>query len=139
MKKILFATDGSEYSDHAAQMAKEYLDAWPEATLTVLYVTAKENYAYDLIPDIVDKSEDQIAKRIKQDVLRRFGKRMDKVEFMHKTGHPGITICNTAKERCVDLIMVGSHGKGIIDRALIGSVANGVLHRAHVPVLVVKD
>lgn len=69
MKKILFATDGSEFSEHAATSVKEFLQAWPEAKLTILYVTAKENYAYDLIPEAVDRYEKQIAKQIELDAL----------------------------------------------------------------------
>lgn len=55
---------------------------------------------------------------------------------MHHTGHPSITICEVAKEVQADLIVVGSHGRGFIDRALLGSVAHGVLHRSHIPVLI---
>src|SRR5699024_3256476 len=54
MKTILFATDGSKSSEHAGEMIKEYLEAFPQAELIILYVTSKEDYAYDLIPDVVD-------------------------------------------------------------------------------------
>ncbi|WP_427037134.1 universal stress protein [Cytobacillus pseudoceanisediminis] len=47
MNKILFPTDGSAYSEHAARMTGEFLEAWPNATGVVIYVTVKENYAYD--------------------------------------------------------------------------------------------
>jgi nucleotide-binding universal stress UspA family protein len=139
MKTILFATDGSKYSEHAAKMTLEYLEAWPKATLYVLYVTAKENYAYDLIPDVVDRAEEQIKIRIKKHMEEMFSDCKNTIEFIHETGHPSITICEAAKEKQADLIILGSHGRGIVDRALLGSVAHGVLQRAHLPVLVVKE
>ncbi len=139
MKRILFATDGSKFSEHASSMVKEYLQAWPEAKLTVLYVTAKENYAYDLIPEAVDRYEKQLAKQIEQDALEKwFAPWKNRVMFLHLFGHPSTTICTVAEEEQSDIIIVGSHGRGAIDRMLLGSVAQSVLHRTKKPVLVVR-
>ena len=53
-------------------------------------------------------------------------------------GEPGELICEVAAEERADLIVVGSHGKGVIRRALLGSVSYHVLHHAPCPVLVVR-
>lgn len=37
-----------------------------------------------------------------------------------------------------DLLVIGSHGKGVVKRALMGSVAQAILHRVVRPVLVVR-
>lgn len=138
MKTILFTTDGSKSSEHAGEMVKEYLRAWPEAELYVLYVTARENYAYDLIPDAVNHFEEQIKKEIKQKIENQMFKEWkNQVHFIYKVGHPSSTICNVAKEKHADLIVVGSHGRGFFDRALLGSVSHAVLNRSELPVLVV--
>ncbi len=42
-----------------------------------------------------------------------------------------------AREKHAEQIVVGSGGKGGLQRALIGSVSSGVVHKAHVPVTVV--
>ncbi|MED4313567.1 universal stress protein, partial [Heyndrickxia coagulans] len=68
MKKILCATDGSNYSRYAAETTKSFLKIWPEAKLIVLYVTAKENYAYDLVPDAVERYEETVANHIMEEV-----------------------------------------------------------------------
>lgn len=139
MKKILCATDGSNYSRYAAEITKSFLKIWPEAKLIVLYVTAKENYAYDLVPDAVERYEETVANQIKEEVENQlFAAWKERVQFMHKIGHPSTTICKVAKEEDADLIIMGSHGRGFIERALIGSVTLGVLNRTHIPVLVVK-
>lgn len=139
VKRILFATDGSDYSRDAALMTEEFLGVWKEAAVYVLYVTAKENYAYDLVPDAVDKYEEALTAKIREDVEKHlFASFKERVQFIHKTGHPSLTICNVAEEMEMNLIIVGSHGRGFIERALLGSVAHGVLNCSHIPVLVVK-
>lgn len=45
-------------------------------------------------------------------------------------------ILNLAEERGVDLIVMGSHGRSGIARALVGSKAEGVMRRSRVPVLI---
>lgn len=135
---MLFETDGSIYSEYHAKMTAEYLEAWPEANLIILYVTAKENYAYDLVSESVDRFEVQQTEKIKSDTKNRlFSDWKNRIQFVHRTGHPSITICDVAKEKNVDLIILGSHGRGWIDGVLLGSVAHGVLHWSHISVLVV--
>ena len=138
MKTILFATDGSKSSENAGEMVKDYLKAWPEANIYVLYVTAKENYAYDFVPETVDKIEENIKQEIVETIDNQMKEWKERVHFLHEVGHPSSTICHVAKAHEADLIIVGSHGRGFIDRALLGSVAHGVLNRSELPVLVVR-
>ena len=138
MKNILFATDGSEASKGARNMATEYLRAWPESNLIVLYVTNHDAYAYDLVPEAVDKVESHMTEEIEKDTAAFFSSFGSRVQFAHRTGHAASTICAVSKEEEADLIILGSHGHGAIDSLLLGSVAHGVLNRVHVPVLVVR-
>jgi len=48
------------------------------------------------------------------------------------------TILNSARQHKADLIVIGSHGRGGIARALLGSVAEGVLRHSNMPVLVTR-
>src|SRR5690625_8037272 len=94
MKSILFATDGSRPSEHAGEMVKDYLKAWPEAVLYVLYVNVKENYAYDLVPDVVDNYEERIKQDIEETIkciLYNYWKEM--MQFNLIVGPTIITIC----------------------------------------------
>ncbi len=47
-------------------------------------------------------------------------------------------VLDVCKELGCDLIVMGTHGRGGLPRALFGSVAEGVLRRADVPVLVLR-
>lgn len=48
-------------------------------------------------------------------------------------------IVRVADAEKVDLIVMGTHRRGFLSRALLGSVAEGVLRRAKCPVLFVKE
>ena len=47
------------------------------------------------------------------------------------------TILREIKKLSVDIVVLGSHGKGILRELLVGSTSNGVLHQSSVPVLVI--
>ena len=53
-------------------------------------------------------------------------------------GAPGEVVCDVAKVRDADAIVMGSRGVGRVG-ALLGSVAHDVLHRASCPVLVIPQ
>ena len=47
------------------------------------------------------------------------------------------TILTEASDLDVDMIVVGSHGRGAMFQLLVGSVSEGVLHKSQLPVLVI--
>jgi nucleotide-binding universal stress UspA family protein len=47
------------------------------------------------------------------------------------------TILNQASELQIDMIVVGSHGRGAMYQLLVGSVSEKVLHKSGCPVLVI--
>ena len=52
-------------------------------------------------------------------------------------GDPAHAICEAAEKHDVDVIVVGSHDKGVFRRLIEPSVAQAVLHNTHRPVLIV--
>jgi nucleotide-binding universal stress UspA family protein len=77
-----------------------------------------------------------------QKVLRpieKFLQRHD-VRFTTKwaVGSPGVEIVKAAKKEKVHLVVMGTHGHGILGRALLGSVAQNVVTDCEVPLLLVK-
>jgi len=61
------------------------------------------------------------------------------VETSLRTGVPHAEIVAAAREMRADLIVVGTHGRGGLDRVLLGSVAERVLRLAPCPVLAVRE
>ena len=62
--------------------------------------------------------------------------RADAERFVRR-GHPAEVISEAAAEWPADLIVVGTHGKGWMDRVLIGSVTERLLNRLPTAMLVV--
>jgi nucleotide-binding universal stress UspA family protein len=60
-------------------------------------------------------------------------------QVLLKTGDARDVINQTAKELGIDLIVMGTHGRRGISRALLGSVAETVVRSAPCPVLTVRS
>ena len=143
MKTILYATDGSEVSIHAGKVANTFLQAWPKARLIMLYVmpaiVPDSVYPYwAMMPGEISKDNayaDELERKARTEI---FADTDNRVEFRTEIGDPARTICQIAEEQDAQMIVIGSHGKGALDRAILGSVSYHVLHRATMPVLVVK-
>ncbi|EES00637.1 hypothetical protein BDA96_03G152300 [Sorghum bicolor] len=61
-----------------------------------------------------------------------------KVETMVESGDPRDVICDAADKMAADLLVMGSHGYGFIQRAFLGSVSNHCAQNCKCPVLIVK-
>ncbi len=59
-------------------------------------------------------------------------------EINQQLGDPGRTICDVAKDRSVDLIVVGRRGHRGLNELFMGSVSNYVLHHASCSVLTIQ-
>jgi nucleotide-binding universal stress UspA family protein len=62
---------------------------------------------------------------------------VEKLRAFVKAGQPARTIVAFAREKDVDLIVIGSRGLGSVERYLLGSVSHKVTGLAECPVLVV--
>ncbi len=61
-----------------------------------------------------------------------------KAEYIQNQGSPARTICQLARDRQVDLIVIGRRGRTGLSEILLGSVSNYVLHHAPCSVLTVQ-
>jgi nucleotide-binding universal stress UspA family protein len=59
-------------------------------------------------------------------------------EVLLRTGDARGVICETAVELDADLIVMGTHGRHGLSRALLGSVAEYVVRTSNIPVLTVR-
>jgi len=53
-------------------------------------------------------------------------------------GSPAVELVEASRRTKAQMIVMGTHGHGLLGRALLGSVAQNVLTQAQVPVLLVK-
>jgi nucleotide-binding universal stress UspA family protein len=61
------------------------------------------------------------------------------VETRVLKGHPAEKILSFSEDNNIDMIIVGSLGKGGYERALLGSVSEKIVRHAKIPVLVVRE
>jgi nucleotide-binding universal stress UspA family protein len=142
IKTILFPTDFSQGAraamDHAASLARDY-----KAKLILLYVIQDITIAEWYIPSSLSVTD------LVEDMQKSAWKEMDKwaqevsatvaeTEKMVVRGVPFVEIIRTAKEKNVDMIVIGTHGRTGIDHMLFGSTAEKVVRKAPCPVLTVR-
>jgi nucleotide-binding universal stress UspA family protein len=142
LKKLLLPTDFSESARHALNygisFAREY-----EAELQLLHVVENltVGYASDLFPVPMAEVFQEISGYAKAE-LAKLGaearaKNVDVAEHVVQ-GKPSAEIIRFARENEVDMIVLGTHGKGMLDQALFGSTTERVVRRAPCPVLTVR-
>ena len=87
--------------------------------------TSPQNAARELLGKILTEQEDKELRA--EYVLRASG-----------LGGPYVEIVRYAQERTIDLIVMGTHGRGFVAHMLMGSVAEKVVRKAPCPVLTVR-
>ncbi len=83
----------------------------------------------------VEEREDRAAAA--QEVVDRARQAGARATYLVWDGDPGDGILAAAEAEQADLIVVGTRGRGAMGR-MLGSVSDHVVHRARVPVLVVR-
>jgi nucleotide-binding universal stress UspA family protein len=86
----------------------------------------------------VDQERGRLEEAAAELVLR--GRRDQVVtSFLIWEGDPAESIVDAAKSEGADIIVIGSHGRAALGRALIGSVSDQVVRHAPCPVMVVRS
>ena len=139
-RKIMIATDGSETSQKASKMGVE-LAQKHGAQIVVVYVADTSRLGY--LPDYI-----QYSGTIRDLMLKEGKDATDQVENLAKEegvgcekiileGRPSDELLRLSNEAGIDLLVMGSVGRGGLDRFLLGSVAEKVTQHSKVPVLLV--
>lgn len=137
-KNILFATDFSDPSQqallHALAMAKRY-----DAKLTVVHVAAPEAVTpipMEPVPLEMDWQKKKAAESLAR--LEDFEPlRMYPHQTLLRQGNPWPEMSGIIEDRGIDLLVLGTHARGVLGTMLMGSVAEQVLRHAKCPVLTV--
>jgi len=138
LQKLLLATDLSEASSSATEHAFELASRLGAALLVVSVIDPGSL----LMPSGRFRARvDQVRERHEQQAqaLVERGRQVGiDVSFLVWTGDPGDQIVSAAEAERVDMIVVGSHGRGAVGRLFLGSVSEHVVRNAPCPVLVVR-
>ncbi|KAB2035533.1 hypothetical protein ERO13_D04G137700v2 [Gossypium hirsutum] len=146
-KKVMVAIDESECSHWALQWALENLGhAISASQLFIFNAQPLHNFAYlsastygappvDLI-NTVQENQKRLALALLEKAKGICANRGVDAETMTEVGDPKEKICEAVEKLNIELLILGSHGRGAIQRAFLGSVSNHCVHNAKCPVLV---
>ena len=140
---LLVAVDFNEISEHALERALD-LAARLSARVTALHVYSLPSLRVgdsDFIPSADEAARvTAAAEKGLDELVAKHRREGVQIARLLRTGRPPAEeICASAGELGADLIVVGTHGRGAIGRALLGSVALDVLRQATVPVMSVHE
>ena len=147
VKKILVPTDGSDHARRAIEFATDLALKYnaviylmhvvherkvPESVLQFMegeHVEESPSYVY--LQLVGEKILGMAEKEVKE-------KGVEEVHSVVVQGDPAEEITNFAKQKGVDMILIGSRGVGQIKGVLLGSVSSKVCHVADCTCVTVK-
>lgn len=138
---VLVAFDGSPLARQALTYAVEN---FPDATITTIYVINPIDSVFDVVagglPVATDWYDDAKARATNihttaEDIAA--GHDVD-INTVTEIDQPAQAILEYAENHDVDQIVMGSHGRSGLDRAILGSVAETVIRRSRVPVTIIR-
>jgi len=135
--KIVFATDGSEHSEAAAQFLSRFHFS-PHDEIIVLHVVSEIPYDDDYhaqIRHVIKKVAPKILYAT-QKLLKPVSARLSSLE---QEGIPDTAIIQVAEDSGADLIVMGARGLKSIKSFFLGSVTRSVAINSPKPVLVAKS
>jgi universal stress protein A len=142
IRKIMVPVDFSSTSNKAFIFAREMVDCW-EGQIHLVHILDTDflsgavHITIEPLDESVAKWRKRVEEKLKSVYHNEDGSQLAG-EIHIREGKPHEEILNLAKELDVDMIVIGSHGRKGLERAIFGSVAERVTRMADVPVLVIK-
>lgn len=143
MKNIAVGVDFSNLAEPVLERAAELAKALG-AHLHLVHIYAPEpdfvGYAEYAYPG-EDEREDELKeekKKIREWIESLKNKGIDVSGYMRE-GDTVHGLLEFAEKRDANMLVIGTHGRGFVERMLLGSVAEGVIRHATLPVVVVPS
>jgi nucleotide-binding universal stress UspA family protein len=141
--KILVALDGSQLSESVLDLAAEMARIFSGRLHLVRVVAYPVEIASPYLPHTVQMNQkildeaEVAAREYLEGIAERLREAGLEVEtHVHVDAQAGHAIAREADAVEADLIVMATHGRGSLQRALLGSTTDKVIRAVHVPVLV---
>ncbi|MDF1590775.1 MAG: universal stress protein [Desulfobacterales bacterium] len=146
-KKVLVPLDGSELAECTLSHVKTLLKDGFVGEVTLLNIVkfdvpwaqirSEQHHAIDL--DAIRKPLFAESRKYLANVESQLVSEGIKVKTESlEANRPADTITEYAKEKGMDMIIIGTHGYTGLKKLMMGSVASGVLNQSHIPVLLIR-
>lgn len=137
METVLVATDGSPTADCALEFAIELCHT-SGAHLEVLTVRTLRQHGDREAPDGDHMDVQPVVDKIAAEAAERARAAGVDASWHTAYGVPADVIREAAEELAADLVIVGSHGRSRLERAVLGSVSRSLSSSCRIPVTIVR-
>ncbi len=142
IEKILFPIDFAENFEALLPWVSTFVKSF-DATLYVLFVAQdlRDFTSFHVPHGNLQQLQDEVLKAAEKKMsaaAKEEFKAFPKVEARVTQGSPAEKIIETAQKEGIDLIIMGTHGRKGIERAIFGSVCDKVVRNAPCPVLTIN-
>jgi nucleotide-binding universal stress UspA family protein len=139
--RIVLAADGSPYTKKAlAFLVTHEGIAGPDGEVVVVNVqpTIPPRVRSMVGADAVAGYHEEEAEKVLGPIRKFLERKGIASRYEWKSGEPAAQIVATARKAKAELIVMGTHGYGMLGRAVMGSVAQRVIGDTDIPVLLVR-
>lgn len=136
LKKVLLATDGSQFSEGAIREAIKFAKQCSSKVYAMSVVEILTDYEA-FSPQRIEEMRDSEAKKHLESVQARAMNEKVDCEIIIAHGDPHSEIVDAAAAKHVDMVVIGRRGKTGLKKLLMGEVATKVIGHAPCRVLVV--
>ena len=139
--KILVAADGSPFTKRMlAYLAAhdEWLGAQHAYTVLTVVPPVPVRAAAALAKEMLDAYYHDESEKVFGPIRSFFAQKGLNAEYVARHGQAAETIAATADAGKYDLLLMGSHGHGLLGNLVMGSTATKVLAQCGVPVLRIR-
>jgi len=141
--RIMVPLDGSDFSESVLELAAGFARLYGSEIHLIRVVAYPIEIASPYLPHTVQMNQ-QVVEEAKTAAAEYLG---DLAAGLRDRGltvdthvvvdsQAGAAICNECRDLHADLVVMATHGRGGLKRALLGSTADKVIRSAHTPVLV---
>ncbi len=138
LKNILFAADFSDASQNALPVATALARHY-QSTVFVAHVLEEipvTSVPMDYLPPEIERERATAEKRLGVLMASELFKDL-KTEVVIEPGFIWPVLAKMVEDRKIDLIVLGTHGRGAIKRLMLGSIAEQICRHAPCPVITV--
>ncbi|MDJ0984318.1 MAG: universal stress protein [Desulfobacterales bacterium] len=135
-ERILVAVDGSDFSMAAVEQAIS-LGGICNSQIFVVSVVDLYPEQMEVAPTLVEHMSEEVRQHLDEAKAKVDKAKIPCETIVHMGGAPHEFIVQEAKDKNVDLILMGTHGRTGLKRVLMGSVAQSVIAHSPCPVMVV--
>ena len=143
-RRILVATDGSEAADRAVDYAAG-LAKREGADLLIVNVVGGYGLPQKAMMRLTQSEQvwlKELLESLSAETLTKARERArtagaDQIQLESRAGDVAQSVIDIAKEKAVNVIVVGKRGAGLVERLLLGSVSHKLVNLSPLPVIVV--